>query len=107
MLKPRCEKQHLNRSFLSLIIPIKLIDLATKFCTATTAILKGIWKWEKRQLQLLLRHGSDVFYSCSAFYTSTKTSYKKAFNTAGAPLPPQANAQHFHTLTLIYRLRNC
>ena len=48
-------------------------------------ISKGTWKLEKRLL-LLLGHGSGNTHSRSAFYTSTKTSYKKAFKTA-APLP--------------------
>ena len=80
-------------------------SINSKFCTATAAnfesskiyllnsvlplrqISKGIWKLEKRLIQLLLRHGSDIKYSRCAFFTSTKTSHKKALKTPGTVRP--------------------
>ena len=88
MLKPCCEKQHLNRPFFSLIYQTSLLIYPLNSILPLRQISIEIWKLEKRLL-LLLRHGSAIYYGHSAFYISTKTSYKKKFkNQWGRPPLP-------------------
>ena len=76
--------------FLEIDKPIKLIDLSTKFCAATTANFERNTEVGKETTSTAATAWFR-YHNPSAFYTSTKTFYETAFKTAASLLRRQTH----------------